>query len=140
LRVVVTFAPPREGLALPMFRKGFAMTQALNPTSILSIATAFWASKVLLSAVELDLFTRLGDRALTGAELTSELGLHARANPDFFDALAALGFLAARRRRGPEARYANTAEDGVLLEQAQPRYLAASSRCSTPACTVSGAT
>jgi hypothetical protein len=64
---------------------------------------AFWSSKVLLTAVDLSLFTRLGDRALTGAELGAELGLHPRGTYDFFDALVAMGFLERDgdgRRRG----------------------------------------
>ena len=52
--------------------------------SILEVGLGFMRSKTLLSAVELDLFTTLGDRHLTGAELQRELGLHERANPDFF--------------------------------------------------------
>jgi len=47
-------------------------------------ATAFWASKVLLTAVELDIFTKLGDGAATAAELGKAAGLHPRGTFDFF--------------------------------------------------------
>jgi hypothetical protein len=41
----------------------------LNPGRIMQTATAFWASKVLLTAVELDLFTTLGEGTLTASQL-----------------------------------------------------------------------
>ena len=65
----------------------------LDPGLILQTAFAFWSSKVLLTAVEFGLFTQLGDRRLTGAELGGELGLHPRGISDFFDALVAMKFL-----------------------------------------------
>jgi hypothetical protein len=65
----------------------------LDPGPILQTAFAFWSSKVLLTAVELGVFTKLGDRRITGAELGAELGLHPRAISDFFDALVAMRFL-----------------------------------------------
>jgi hypothetical protein len=49
-----------------------------DPSAILQTAFAFWSSKVLLSAVEMDVFTRLGRERLTGAELGAQLGLHPR--------------------------------------------------------------
>ena len=53
----------------------------------MEVGMAFWPAKTLLSAVELGLFARLGGDAMTGAELQDALGLHRRANPDFFDTL-----------------------------------------------------
>lgn len=78
-----------------------------HPTAILQTAFAFWSSKVLLTAVEFGLFTKLGDRRLAGAELGAELELHPRGVADFLDALVALGFLD-RDGDGPKARYRNT--------------------------------
>ena len=82
----------------------------------------FWPAKVLLSAVEIGLFTTLGDRALTGAELQQALGLHARANPDFFDSLVALRFLE-RDGDGPAGRYRNTPETAAFLDRSSPRFM-----------------
>ena len=42
---------------------------ALSPSRIMEIGLGFWPSKTLLSAVELELFTALGTRRMTGAEL-----------------------------------------------------------------------
>jgi len=93
-----------------------------TPAQILQVGMGFWASKTLLSAVELGLFTELGSRALTGSELQSALGLHPRATYDFLDALVALGFLA-REGTGREARYLNTAETGRFLDRNSPEYV-----------------
>jgi hypothetical protein len=51
--------------------------------SIYETAFAFWSSKVLLTAVQFGVFTKLGDRRITGAELGEHLGLHPRAVSDF---------------------------------------------------------
>src|SRR5690348_10178362 len=93
-----------------------------TPAQILQVGMGFWASKTLLSAVELGLFTELGSRALTGSELQTVLGLHPRATYDFLDALVALGFLA-REGTGPEARYLNTRETGRFLDRSGPEYV-----------------
>ena len=93
-----------------------------NPSSILQTAFGFWNSKVLLTAVELGLFTTLADRRMTGAELISALHLHPRATPDFFDALVAMKFLD-REGDGPQARYFNTPEGIMFLDTASPRYI-----------------
>ena len=98
------------------------MSSALDPSPILQTAFGFWSSKVLLSAVELGLFTKLGDRKLTGAELASEIGLHPRAIPDFSDALVAMKFLE-RIGDGAVARYSNTPLTALYLDGTSPRYI-----------------
>jgi hypothetical protein len=55
----------------------------LDPSPIVQAAFGFWTSKVLLTAVEFGLFTKLGRRRLSGAELGRELGLHPRASAIF---------------------------------------------------------
>ncbi len=83
---------------------------------------AFWPAKILLSAVELGLFTKLGAGSLNGRELQDALGLHARANPDFFDTLVALRFLD-RDGEGDGARYRNTAETALFLDRQSPQFI-----------------
>ena len=92
------------------------------PDAILQTAFGFWNAKVLLTAVTFDLFTRLGQRRVTGAELGKELGLHPRGIADFFDALVAMGFLG-REGDGSSARYFNTDEAAHFLDQKSPRYV-----------------
>jgi O-methyltransferase/methyltransferase family protein len=95
---------------------------ALSPSRIMEVGTAFWPSKVLLSAMELSLFTALGGKAMTGLELQNALDLHPRANPDFFDTLVALRFLD-REGDGPSARYRNTPETGLFLDRNSPQFM-----------------
>lgn len=89
---------------------------------ILQTAFSFWSSKVLLTAVEFGLFTRLADRRLTGAELGAELKLHPRGIADFFDALVAMKFLD-REGDGPQSKYFNTPEGKLFLDANSPRYV-----------------
>ena len=98
------------------------MNAVLDPSPILRTAFGFWNSKVLLTAVEMGLFTRLGQRSLTGVELGHELGLHPRATNDFLDALVAMKFLG-RDGDGPQAVYLNTPEGALYLDDKSPRYI-----------------
>jgi hypothetical protein len=61
------------------------MKSQLNPSHILQTGFAFWTSKVLLSAVKLELFTVLANKAFTGTEIETKLGLHPRATYDFLE-------------------------------------------------------
>ena len=94
----------------------------LDPSAILQTAFSFWSSKVLLTAVEIGVFTRLANRHLTGAELGAELELHPRAIADFFDALVAMKFLG-RDGDGPQSKYCNTPEGALFLDENSPRYV-----------------
>ena len=98
------------------------MSNSLDPTPILQTAFGFWNSKVLLTAVEMGLFTKLGKRRLTGAELGAELQLHPRGIADFFDALVAMKFLE-REGEGADATYFNTREGELFLDETSPRYI-----------------
>src|SRR6266850_5038352 len=97
-------------------------TSAPNPSAILQTAFSFWSSKVLLTAVEFGVFTRLANRRLTGAELGAELKLHPRAIADFFDALVAMKLLD-REGDGPQSKYFNTPEGALFLDEKSPRYV-----------------
>jgi len=94
----------------------------LTPQRILEVGIGFWPAKVLLSAVELGLFSALGTSSRTAEELRGFLGLDPRAVPDFPDALVALGFLA-RDGLGAAARYRNTPESAAFLDRRSPRYV-----------------
>lgn len=98
------------------------MNKRLDPSNIMQTATGFWASKVLLTAVEFDLFTALGDEPKTATELGEQLEIHPRGRLDFFDALVALGFLD-REGDGPGGLYSNTAETHAFLNKASPAYI-----------------
>lgn len=93
-----------------------------DPSHIMQVGMGFWPSKTLLSAVELELFTKLGSDSMTGEQLRERLGLHERGVYDFLDTLVALGLLD-RDGEGPEARYRNTADGAVFLDKSSPAYV-----------------
>src|SRR3954468_7606266 len=91
----------------------------VSPEKILQLGSAFWASKTLLSAIELGVFTRLAaEGPLDLPRLREALGVHERSARDFFDALVALGML----QRLPDGLYANTPETELYLDHNKPSY------------------
>ena len=98
------------------------MSEQVNPSHIMQVGMGYWASKTLLSAVELELFTTLGSEAMTGPQIAEALALHARAIPDFPDALVALELLD-REGEGSDALYRNTPATAVFLDKASPAYI-----------------
>jgi 2-polyprenyl-3-methyl-5-hydroxy-6-metoxy-1,4-benzoquinol methylase len=95
---------------------------SLTPDAILQTGFGFWNSKVLLTAVTFDLFTKLGENRLTGAQIGKELGLHPRGVADFLDALVAMKFLE-REGDGADAKYFNTPATALYLDRQSPRYI-----------------
>ena len=98
------------------------MNQQVTPTQIMQIGMGFWASKTLLSAVELSLFTELAKGAQTANAIQAAVGMHPRAAYDFLDALVSVGLLE-RDGNGPDARYSNTPETGRFLDRNSPLYI-----------------
>ncbi|HEY2773453.1 MAG TPA: methyltransferase [Candidatus Binatia bacterium] len=94
------------------------MSEDLNPANILQIAGLFTASKTLLSAVELGVFTALASAPADRAALEKKLGLHSRSSADFLDGLVSLGLLA---RNG--SLYSNTPETAAFLDRKSPSYI-----------------
>ena len=94
------------------------MSNHPSPEKILQTGLAFWASKTLLSAIEMGVFTELAHGAQSFATLRGRLGLHPRSALDFFDTLVALGFLT---RTGDQ--YANTTDTNLFLDRRKPSYV-----------------
>jgi hypothetical protein len=94
------------------------MDARITPEPVMQLGTAFWASKTLLSAIELDVFSVLATGPRDRAALVKDLGLHERSARDFLDALVALGML---DRDGDE--YHNTPTTNVFLDRAKPSYI-----------------
>ena len=91
---------------------------AVTPEHIMQIGLGFWASKTLLSAVELGVFTELARGPQSLDSLTKKLGLHPRSARDFFDTLVALQLL--ERHNGA---YRNTPSTDVFLDRNKPSYI-----------------
>jgi hypothetical protein len=85
---------------------------------IMQVGLGFWASKTLLSAVEMELFTELAKHPETLADLSARLRLHPRSAHDFLDALVSLNFLERR-----DDTYYNTPSTDFFLDKRKPSYI-----------------
>ncbi len=94
------------------------MSVPLSPQVIMQVGLGFWASKTLLSAVEMELFTELAKHPEDLDSLQSRLGLHPRSARDFLDALVALKLI-----ERVEGKYRNTAESDLFLDKRKPGYI-----------------
>jgi len=95
-----------------------AHAAAPTPEAILQIGLGFWASKTLLSAIEMELFTELARRPEGLEAVQARLGLHPRSAGDFLDGLVALGLL--ERQDGV---YSNTPATDTFLDKRKPSYI-----------------
>src|SRR5512134_3695098 len=94
------------------------MTTHPTPDKIMQVGLGFWASKTLLSAVEMEVFTELAKHPEDLKTLQGRLGLHPRSARDFLDALVALGFL-----ERIDGKYYNTRETDLYLDKRKPSYI-----------------
>jgi hypothetical protein len=94
------------------------MSEQPTPERIMQTGLAFWASKTLLSAIEIGVFTELARGPERLDSLSARLELHARSARDFLDALTALGFL---QRTGDT--YSNTPDTDLFLDRTKPSYV-----------------
>ena len=94
----------------------------VNPSKIMQIGLGFWASKSLLTAVNMRLFTHLANGELSGQDIKKKLGLHNRGLYDFLDTLVALGFL---KRSGIKetSMYSNAEDANLFLDKNKISYI-----------------
>jgi hypothetical protein len=95
------------------------MNVPVTPDHIMRLGLGFWASKTLLSAVELGLCTALAKGSMSAEAIGERLDLHPRGVRDFLDALVSLGIL----ERNGEGLYGNTPEAEMFLDRAKPSYI-----------------
>jgi hypothetical protein len=95
-----------------------------DPSHIMQVGMGFWASKVLLSAVRLKLFTFLGQGGKRTNDIKEHLQLQTSTRHvcDWLDALVSLGFL---QRDGlmENATYSNTPATAMFLDRTRPTYM-----------------
>src|ERR1051325_8949202 len=99
-----------------------ANTQTLSPDPIFQMATGFWVSKTLMSALELEIFSKLsGYKAVTIKELQKILGLQDRPTEVFATALVSLGLLkVAVHDNSEDRRYLNSELAETFLDKDKP--------------------
>ena len=94
----------------------------IDPSKIMQVGMGFWASKTLLTAVNMGLFTHLAKGELSGQDIKEKLELHDRGLYDFLDTLVALGFL---KRSGLKetSMYSNAEDTDLFLDKNKPSYV-----------------
>jgi len=99
-------------------------TQQPNPSNVMQIGLGFWASKVLLTAVNAGLFTHLAKKPLSLKEIKALFNWNCmdRHASDFLDTLYALKFLI-REGIGENAIYSNTVDTDFFLDKQKPGYI-----------------
>ena len=90
----------------------------LSPEHIMQVGLGFWASKTLLSAIEMELFTQLAGHPQDLETIRARAGLHPRSARDFLDALVALGFL-----ERSDGLYRNAPDSDAFLDRHKPSYV-----------------
>jgi len=94
----------------------------VDPSHIMQIGMGFLASKTLLTAVKLGLFTQLATRPLTAREIKHEICLNDRGLYDFLDTLVALGFLQKTGNKST-AVYSNSPDSDLFLDKNKLSYV-----------------
>jgi hypothetical protein len=94
----------------------------VDPSHIMQIGMGFLASKTLLTAVKLELFTHLAIRPLTAKEIKYEICLNERGLYDFLDTLVALGFLQKTGNKST-AVYTNSPDSDQFLDKNKLSYI-----------------
>jgi SAM-dependent methyltransferase len=90
-----------------------------TPAAIREVAMNFQPSRVLLTAVELRVFSHIGDGGLTSAEVAARAGSHPRATDRLLNALCAMQLLAKR-----DGRFWNTPDGRRYLDERSADYAA----------------
>ena len=91
---------------------------SVSPERIMEVGLGFWASKTLLSAVEMELFTHLAGHPQDLETVRGRVGLHPRSARDFLDALVALGFL-----ERTDGVYSNAPDTDLFLDKHKASYV-----------------
>jgi precorrin-6B methylase 2 len=94
------------------------MSEHPDLAHIMQVGLGFWASKTLLSAIEMELFTELAKHPEDLAAIQARLGLHPRSARDFLDALVSLGFV-----ERVDGKYSNTPAADLFLDKRKSSYI-----------------
>ena len=91
--------------------------QDTGPQYLEDLATAYWFSEVLFTAVEMDLFSIIGTKGATVEELAGTLGANQYGVERFLQALCAMGLVV-----NDGSSYFNTKLSGDYLLRGKDRY------------------
>lgn len=102
-----------------MLKQKIAGQNLLKQEGIKEIAGGFQQSKILLTAFELGVFTALGNKSKTAAEIAKDLKTKERSTDRLMNALCAIGLL--KKNKG---RFLNTPLALRFLVKGRPDYMA----------------
>jgi precorrin-6B methylase 2 len=92
--------------------------EILTPEIIKNIASSFQQSRVILTAIELDIFTVIDNHLKSSSEVAKLIGADERATERLMNVLVPLGFL--RKTRG---KFYNTESSAKYLVKGKPDYM-----------------
>jgi SAM-dependent methyltransferase len=94
-------------------------TRSWTPASIRELASGFQASRILLTGVELRVFSLIANQGLTSADVAACANSDPRATDRLLNALCAMGLLDKR-----QGRFWNTPDSRRYLDDSSPEYAA----------------
>ena len=103
----------------------------ISPSPIMQMATGFWVSKTLMTAVELDVFTKISahqnhndSKSMTLGEFQNIMGIEeSRPAEAFTSALVSLGLLKVNKNNNGEKTFANSEGSSMFLDKSKPTYI-----------------
>ena len=96
---------------------------APSPDPIFQMATGFWVSKTLMSAVKLEVFTKLAGKSVNIDHLQNLLEIENRPAEAFVTALVSLGLIEKTRKdtpNGSDTLYSNSQLADLFLDKGKP--------------------
>lgn len=98
---------------------GTESSRGWTPAALRDLAMGFQSSRVLLTAIELRIFSLIGDGGVTSAELAGRIAADARATDRLLNALCALRLLVKS-----DGRFRHTPESRRYLDDGSPEFAA----------------
>ncbi len=92
--------------------------EIMNPNAIREFASSFQKSRILLSGIELDVFSNIEESGSTNKQIANKLKLDVHACERLMNALVSLGFLKKQNQQ-----FFNTPESFAFLSRKSPDYL-----------------
>jgi hypothetical protein len=98
---------------------GSAIRWFIDPQRILQLGMGFWSSRVVLTAVEMGLFTELAKRPRSLQDIIEHFGWHPRAAHAFLEALVGMNLL----DRDTSGVYSNSGQAALFLDRDKSSYV-----------------
>src|SRR5712692_5997792 len=103
----------------------------ISPSPIMQMATGFWVSKTLMTAVELGVFTKISayqnhndSKSITLREFQNLIGIEERRPAEAFTiALVSLGLLKVNKNKNGEKAFANSELSSMFLDKSNSTYI-----------------